>query len=94
MIYCIIREEFTIDSRVHPLGSEFYKKEYFIGAFFDFEDADNLIWDMMGDFRGYSVTKESKGLIAKSINGEDIIVSIQEIEPTDFIEKIYTKFKL
>ena len=99
MIYCVIKEDTIIDYRTHPIGSVFYIEESFLGAFFNYEDAENYIWNSIDDYvKSFNITssmsKQGKNIVFKHTNEEETIFSIKEIKSDEFIELLYSKFKL
>ena len=83
MIYCVIKEDTTIDYRTHPMGSEFYTEESFLGAFFSYEDAENYIWNSINDYiKSFNITssmsKQGKNVVFKHANEEETTFSIKE----------------
>lgn len=87
-LFCVYRESYTVDFRVHPIGSEYYVEEYFIGAFPKKDKAEEYIWKYLDDFiKENSITavikSDGENIILTYTSGEKDIFSIRELELGD-----------
>lgn len=97
MIYCVIKKYEEVDYRVHPIGSESWINETFLGAFLNKEDAINFNWNYVDSYikessLTISVRAEKNKIILEYLDSDKIEFCIIEVEVNDFINYIYYKF--